>query len=149
LLSLTELKKGKENKAVVASNIMYIVGQYPRFLKANWAFLRTVVKKLFEFMHEPFTGVMEMACNTFLKIAEQTKEDFVVIHKPAEGGSHGREPETEPYLNEIIRRMPDLTGLLNPSLKLVFFEAIGNVSPSTVINSFRSYDFGYSKSRRY
>ena len=33
LLSLTEMKRGKDNKAVVASNIMYIVGQYPRFLK--------------------------------------------------------------------------------------------------------------------
>ena len=38
LLSLTEMKRGKDNKAVVASNIMYIVGQYPRFLKAHWKF---------------------------------------------------------------------------------------------------------------
>lgn len=58
MLSLTEMKKGKENKAVVASNIMYVVGQYPKFLRANWNFLKTVVKKLFEFMHEPFPGVM-------------------------------------------------------------------------------------------
>ena len=35
LLGLTEMSKGKDNKAVVASNIMYIVGQYPRFLKAH------------------------------------------------------------------------------------------------------------------
>ena len=34
---LTEMKRGKDNKAVVASNIMYIVGQYPRFLKAHWS----------------------------------------------------------------------------------------------------------------
>ncbi len=33
LLSLTDMKRGKDNKAVIASNIMYI-GQYPRFLKA-------------------------------------------------------------------------------------------------------------------
>ena len=32
LLNLVEKKKGKENKAVVASNIMYVVGQYPSFL---------------------------------------------------------------------------------------------------------------------
>ena len=43
LLSLTEAKRGKDNKAVVASDIMYIVGQYPRFLKAHWKFLKTVV----------------------------------------------------------------------------------------------------------
>ncbi|CAM9019609.1 unnamed protein product [Wickerhamomyces anomalus] len=40
LLALTEMKRGKDNKAVVASNIMYIVGQYPRFLKAHWKFLK-------------------------------------------------------------------------------------------------------------
>lgn len=56
LLGLTEMKRGKDNKAVVASNIMYIVGQYPRFLKAHWKFLKTVVNKLFEFMHESHEG---------------------------------------------------------------------------------------------
>jgi len=56
LLGLTEMKRGKDNKAVVASNIMYIVGQYPRFLKAHWKFLKTVANKLFEFMHETHDG---------------------------------------------------------------------------------------------
>ena len=48
LLNLCEMKRGKDNKAVIASNIMYVVGQYPRFLRAHWKFLRTVVNKLFE-----------------------------------------------------------------------------------------------------
>jgi exportin-1 len=62
LLGLTEQKRGKDNKAVVASNIMYIVGQYPRFLKAHWKFLKTVVNKLFEFMHETHEGrLLEIA----------------------------------------------------------------------------------------
>ena len=56
LLGLVEIKRGKDNKAVVASDIMYIVGQYPRFLKAHWKFLKTVVNKLFEFMHESHDG---------------------------------------------------------------------------------------------
>ena len=30
---------------------MYVVGQYPRFLRQHWKFLKTVVNKLFEFMH--------------------------------------------------------------------------------------------------
>ena len=51
LLGLVEQKRGKDNKAIIASNIMYIVGQYPRFLRAHWKFLKTVVNKLFEFMH--------------------------------------------------------------------------------------------------
>jgi exportin-1 len=50
LLQLCESKKGKENKAVIASCIMYVVGQYPTFLKVNWNFLKTVIRKLFEFM---------------------------------------------------------------------------------------------------
>ena len=56
LLGLCEQKKGKDNKAIIASNIMYIVGQYPRFLRAHWRFLKTVVNKLFEFMHETHEG---------------------------------------------------------------------------------------------
>ena len=59
LLGLCEIKRGKDNKAVVASDIMYIVGQYPRFLKAHWKFLKTVVNKLFEFMHETHEGECE------------------------------------------------------------------------------------------
>lgn len=39
---------------------MYIVGQYPRFLRAHWKFLKTVVNKLFEFMHG------EIFCAEFL-----------------------------------------------------------------------------------
>ena len=73
LLSLTEMKRGKDNKAVVASNIMYIVGQYPRFLKAHWKFLKTVVNKLFEFMHETHEGFKIWLCDTFIKITHKCK----------------------------------------------------------------------------
>jgi hypothetical protein len=34
-----------------------VVGQYPKFLRAHWKFLKTVVNKLFEFMHETHPGV--------------------------------------------------------------------------------------------
>lgn len=51
LLGLCEQKKGKDNEAIIASNIT-VVGQCPRFLRAHWKFLKTVVNKLFEFMHE-------------------------------------------------------------------------------------------------
>lgn len=68
LLGLCEQKRGKDNKAIIASNIMYVVGQYPRFLRAHWKFLKTVVNKLFEFMHETHEGVQDMACDTFIKV---------------------------------------------------------------------------------
>jgi exportin-1 len=83
LLGLVEIVRGKDNKAVIASNIMYVVGQYPRFLRAHWKFLKTVVNKLFEFMHETHPGVQDMACETFLKICQRCKHQFVK-HQPQE-----------------------------------------------------------------
>jgi exportin-1 len=47
----------------------YVVGQYPRFLRAHWKFLKTVVNKLFEFMHEMHPGVQvsdSFACSLFV-----------------------------------------------------------------------------------
>ena len=76
---------------------MYIVGQYPRFLRAHWRFLKTVVNKLFEFMHETHEGVQvdaddaqrwgfinpafpqDMACDTFIKIALKCRRQFVQV----------------------------------------------------------------------
>lgn len=79
LLGLCEQKRGKDNKAVIASNIMYVVGQYPRFLRCHWKFLKTVINKLFEFMHESHEGVQDMACDTFIKIVIKCKPHFVVV----------------------------------------------------------------------
>ncbi|KAL6984257.1 hypothetical protein U1Q18_017634 [Sarracenia purpurea var. burkii] len=53
LLNLCEITKGKDNKAVIASNIIV--------LGAHWKFLKTVVNKLFEFMHETHPGVHKWA----------------------------------------------------------------------------------------
>ena len=57
----------------------YVVGQYPRFLRNHWKFLKTVVNKLFEFMHETHPGVQDMACETFLKICYKCKRKFVLL----------------------------------------------------------------------
>lgn len=115
LLSLTELKRGKDNKAVVASNIMYIVGQYPRFLKAHWKFLKTVVNKLFEFMHETHEGVQDMACDTFIKITTKCKRHFVALQAS----------EREPFINEIISNIQSITEDLLPQQVHTFYEACG------------------------
>ncbi|PHH83820.1 hypothetical protein CDD82_9 [Ophiocordyceps australis] len=115
LLGLTEMKRGKDNKAVVASNIMYIVGQYPRFLKAHWKFLKTVVNKLFEFMHESHEGVQDMACDTFIKIARQCRRHFVAL-QPS---------EHEAFIEEIVRNMGKITCDLKPQQVHTFYEACG------------------------
>jgi len=132
LLGLVEMKRGKDNKAVVASNIMYIVGQYPRFLKAHWKFLKTVVNKLFEFMHEThegvstihsfrhlalrwFIGVQDMACDTFIKITQKTRRHFVMTQNG----------ETEPFVDEILANLERITQDLSPHQVHTFYEAIG------------------------
>ncbi|KAH3899078.1 probable Exportin-1 [Saccharomycodes ludwigii] len=115
LLSLTERTSGKDNKAVVASNIMYVVGQYPRFLKAHWRFLRTVVLKLFEFMHETHEGVQDMACDTFLKIVEKCKHHFVIQ----------QQDEKEPFINTIINDIQQTTQDLEPQQVHSFYRACG------------------------
>jgi len=117
LLNLCELKRGKTNKAIVASNIMYVVGQYPRFLNAHWKFLKTVIKKLFEFMHESHPGVQDFACETFMKISIKCGDQIVKIN----------ENESEPYINVLTRGIKDDTADLHSHQKLMFYEAIGNM----------------------
>lgn len=127
LLNLTEMARGKDNKAVVALNIMYIVGQYPRFLKAHWKFLKTVVNKLFEFMHETHEGVQDMACDTFIKIVQKCKRHFLV---PQPG-------EEEPFIDEIIRRIPEITADLSPQQVHTFYEACGYIVGAQSATSIR------------
>ena len=115
LLSLTEMKRGKDNKAVVASNIMYVVGQYPRFLRAHWKFLKTVVNKLFEFMHETHEGVQDMACDTFIKIAQKCRRHFVVVQPQ----------EQRPFVEDILDTLPSIISDLSPSQIQTFYEAVG------------------------
>ncbi|KAJ3088258.1 Karyopherin transporter [Quaeritorhiza haematococci] len=117
LLGLCEMIRGKDNKAVVASNIMYVVGQYPRFLKAHWKFLKTVVNKLFEFMHETHEGVQDMACDTFIKIAQKCKRHFV-MQQPG---------ELMPYIEEILGTINSITADLTPQQVHTFYEAVGHM----------------------
>lgn len=117
LLGLVELKRGKDNKAVIASNIMYIVGQYPRFLRAHWKFLKTVVNKLFEFMHETHPGIQDMSCDTFLKIVQKCKRKFAVtqIGEPA------------PFIEEILNNLQQtISDLENHQIQTVY-ESLGHI----------------------
>eukprot|EP00756_Hemistasia_phaeocysticola_P006206 Hpha_TRINITY_DN13728_c0_g1::TRINITY_DN13728_c0_g1_i1::g.142264::m.142264/K14290/XPO1, CRM1; exportin-1 len=119
LLGLCEAMKGKANKASIASNIMYVVGQYPRFLKAHWRFLRTVIAKLLEFMHETFEGVQEMACETLLKITNSCKEQFVMPHQ-----DDPQDP-TGLFICELLRDLHHHTQTLRPNQLLLFYESVG------------------------
>merc|ERR1719458_668787 len=122
LLGLCEQKKGKDNKAIIASNIMYIVGQYPRFLRAHWRFLKTVVNKLFEFMHETHEGVQDMACDTFIKIALKCRRQFVQVQVG----------EVMPFIDELLGGITSIICDLQPQQVQTFYEAVGHmISAST------------------
>jgi exportin-1 len=115
LLGLCEQKRGKDNKAIIASNIMYVVGQYPRFLRAHWRFLKTVVNKLFEFMHETHDGVQDMACDTFIKIAHKCRRHFVQVQVG----------EMMPFIDEILNTINTIICDLQPQQVHTFYEALG------------------------
>ncbi|CAN1269134.1 Protein EXPORTIN 1A [Linum perenne] len=105
LLNLCEITRGKDNKAVIASNIMYVVGQYPRFLRAHWKFLKTVVNKLFEFMHESHPGV------------QKCKRKFVILQVG----------ESEPFVSELLTGLSSTVGDLEPHQIHTFYESVGQM----------------------
>ncbi|DBA80101.1 hypothetical protein WJX79_000920 [Trebouxia sp. C0005] len=115
LLNLCEITRGKDNKAVIASNIMYVVGQYPRFLRNHWKFLKTVVNKLFEFMHETHPGVQDMACETFLKICHKCKRKFVQVQIG----------EQETFISELLNELTGTIQDLETHQIHMFYEAVG------------------------
>ncbi|KAL2492946.1 Protein EXPORTIN 1A [Abeliophyllum distichum] len=117
LLNLCEISRGKDNKAVIASNIMYVVGQYPRFLRTHWKFLKTVVTNLFGFMHETHPGVQDMACDTFLKIVQKCRHKFVV----------GQVGENEPFISELLTSLPVTITDLQPHQIHTFYESVGHM----------------------
>jgi exportin-1 len=117
LLGLVEMKRGKDHKAVVASNIMYVVGQYPAFLRQHWKFLKTVINKLFEFMHETHPGVQDMAVDTFLTIARNCKRKFVV-QQPNETGA---------FVDAILDRLSTVVSDLSNEQIEVFYEAVATL----------------------
>lgn len=115
LLELVEKKHGKDNKAAIAGNIMYVCGQYPRFLRAHWKFLKTVANKLFEFMHEKHPGVQDMACDTFMKLATKCRRKFVTVN-PGESRS---------FIEVILGTLDKIVADLEPQQVASVYRALG------------------------
>ncbi|EOB13684.1 Exportin-1, partial [Nosema bombycis CQ1] len=113
LLGLCEMKQYKADKAVIASNIMFIIGQFHRFLLHNKSFLKTVIKKLFEFMDEEHEGIKDMACDNFFKIAERCPREFLIQR---EGGSI--------LISYILENLKHITSSLEFYQKRSVYEAI-------------------------
>lgn len=118
LLALCDDRRGKSSKAIIASNIMFVVGQYPRFLKDNWRFMKAVLNKLFEFMHETFPGVQEMACDTFYKIVLKCRNKLI----------HVQEGDSRPFIADILESVtPHAVQSLPQDVVGTFYEAVGYV----------------------
>ena len=115
LLNLCEKTQGKSNKALVASDIMYVVGQFPTFLTGHWPFLKTVIKKLNEFMHEKHPGVQDMAAETFLKISKLTKHMFTSQNEPGQPA----------YVLHLIQLIPENCKDLEHKQILQVYEGLG------------------------
>ena len=120
LLRLVATKPAKDDKAVVAGCLMYVIQQFPRFLKAHFKFLRTVINKNFEFMHETHPGVQDMACDTFLKLARFCGASLVVAQQ-VDG------VENRPYVEEVLAKSQVLMERLSQQQKEVVFEAIATI----------------------
>nr|AAF99459.1 PV1H14065_P [Plasmodium vivax] len=116
-LHMIEVKNGEENRAILASCVMYIVSQYHRFLKLHWRFLKTVMKKLFEFAENE--KVQDMAAETILKICKQCKN---VIAK----NNHTND-NNESFFNTFIKFHNNIMHKLPEKLNLLLYEAIAHV----------------------
>lgn len=106
LLYLCERTPEKQDKAIVAANIMYVVRKNPRFLQRYWKLLQTVIGKLFEFMQEKFPGVQEMACETFEEIARRCRQAF----------SSDKQTGAIQFLDQLLQDLPRVVRYLPPKL---------------------------------
>jgi exportin-1 len=78
-------------------------------MKARATFVRLLINADF------IAGVQDMACDTFIKIANKCRRHFVAT-QPG---------ETEPFIDEIVRNLMSITKDLSPQQVHTFYEACG------------------------
>merc|ERR1740138_97294 len=83
-------------------------------------FLKTVIYKLFEFMHETFPGVQEMAVDTFLKICQKCRKKFVVVQIG----------EQQTFVEEMMGHIEQDISELEHLHICTYFEAVGHMISS-------------------
>lgn len=132
LLTMCEIRYIKEEKAIVASNIMFVIGQYYRFLKYHHEFLGVVLKKLFEFMEEKYQGIKKMACENFYKICEKCPNHFFL-------------KKDKKYLyEEVLNDLPSITANLDYYLQRMVIEGLLTVLKNNQKNDVRYIEIIYS-----
>ncbi|CCW62774.1 unnamed protein product [Phytomonas sp. EM1] len=114
LLVLCKEMQGKENRAVIASDIMFVASRYKTFMQKRPRFMFTVARKVFEFMSETFPGVQDMAVDTFYKLAEQLAPLFVE-----------KMDDVPSFAESIAAQWSTITSLLSSQQVQVCFSAVG------------------------
>ena len=119
LFDMTQRMPDPQDRAVVASGLMYVCSQYPRFLMKYREFLLSVLKKLFEFMHQEVPGVKEMAVRSFQRIAEGCKRTFLA-------------PADKPMILGILQDLSSIICDLDDDLIASFFGSVAMIIKANV-----------------
>ncbi|OHS96306.1 exportin-1 [Tritrichomonas foetus] len=113
LLEMNANAQSVPDKASIASGIMFVCSSYPRFLMNHAQFLKTILGKLFEFMHNDVPGVKEMAVDSFKKIAEKCRRTLLV--------PSNKEPA---FIEYLIVNMDGIASALSNDLRAELFNAV-------------------------
>lgn len=124
-MSLNDIKKSQNDRAVVVTNILYIAGQYPRTLNSNWCLLSVLLDKLSEFMEYDFPGLSDMACNCYLKVCQSCKEQLTKNHSKKDTEKDPIKKALDPAVWDIFKNIGNKIQKLNLQNKLIYYEAIG------------------------
>jgi len=107
-LKLCERKSDPGDRAIIASCLMYIISQNPRFLQAHWTFLSIITQKIVEFMSERVEGVAEMACDIFVIIMTKCGKEMSVVQEKGKKPMAERVLETLPEIVAPLAERPYL-----------------------------------------
>ncbi|CAL9731491.1 exportin-1 [Monosporozyma unispora] len=111
----SSLPMNKEETIIYSSNVMFVVGQYPRFLKNHWHFFHKFMFQLFEMMHNENDAIREMACDTFLKITKKCKYQMATVQDA--------DLDKKPFIRKILENMDTILSDLTSSQLNVFYQA--------------------------
>jgi exportin-1 len=100
-----------EDEATVASGIMYVCAQYPRFLATNEDIFHLVLDRLFAFMHHDHAGVRAMAVQSFQSVVAGSKRTL-------------RESS---FIDDILNNFQAITVHLSPPLLVEFYGACAQI----------------------
>ncbi|KAG2198777.1 hypothetical protein INT47_010563 [Mucor saturninus] len=101
---------------VVASCLLYIAGQYVRFLKSHWDLLSFLLQKIFIYMQHDQVSVRDMACDSFLKICQGCRQDLSIPRG-----------DRQSVLESLLIDLGSMTARLDSSQLCTFYKAIGSI----------------------